>query len=567
MSVPSGDAERSLAMGGKRPFELGDLVDAGAYVVDDGGRIMQVNPRAEHLLRRGAEELIGRDAHDLLHRGERGQPLPRSRCEMRGPLLAGGSAQGVEQWLERGDGTLMKISWLVTPCQGDDPLTSALVIFHEAGSGETGPREPSPVHTPMSERDRLALLAETTTTLTSSLDVGETLRQLVRLVVPLLADWVVIDLFTEEGSVSRAVVVHFENGTLTHRAELEELLPPLARESPMPLARALRGVTAALVGPEDYQGRPDSAITAAQQHLMEVTGIRSACIAPIRGVREVVGAITLGRSERAEPFTTDDMLLTEDIARRAGLALDNARLYERQRRVAETMQRHLLPQLPTVRGLEMRACYVPAPDASQVGGDWYDAFLMSDGTAGLVIGDVIGHDLDAAAGMAQVCNMLRAYAGELEEPPSMVIDRLDQAVARMADPTMATVVFARVEHANGGWQLRWTNAGHPPPLLVESDGRALFLEGASGLLLGTGHRLPREDAVVPLSPGSTVLFYTDGLIESPSHALDDGMERLSTQAAGLIGQPLTAFCDRFLASVRPADNDDDVALLVLRVPG
>ncbi|PRX68971.1 serine phosphatase RsbU (regulator of sigma subunit) [Nonomuraea fuscirosea] len=568
MSVPSGDAERPLTMGGKRSFELRDLVDAGAYVVDDGGRITQVNPRAEQLLRRGADELLGRDAHDLLHRGERGEPLPRSRCEMRGPLLTGGNAQGAEQWLERGDGTLMRISWLVTPCKGDaDSLTSALVIFHETGSDTTEQWQPAPVHEPMSERDRLALLAETTTTLTSSLDVDETLRQLVRLVVPLLADWVVIDLFTEEGSVSRAVVVHYENGTLTHRAELEELLPPLAQESPMPLARALRGVAAALVGPEDYEGRPDSAITAAQQHLMAVTGIRSACIAPIRGVREVVGAVTLGRSERAEPFTTDDMLLTEDIARRAGLALDNARLYERQRRVAETMQRHLLPQLPTVPGLEMRACYVPAPDASQVGGDWYDAFVMSDGTAGLVIGDVVGHDLDAAAGMAQVCNMLRAYAGELEEPPSMVLDRLDQAVARMAEPTMATVVFARVEHANGGWQLRWTNAGHPPPLLVESDGRAFFLEAASGLLLGTGHRLPREDAVVPLAPGSTVLFYTDGLIESPSHALDDGLDRLSRHAAGLIGQPLTAFCDRFLASVRPADNDDDVALLVLRVPG
>ncbi|MEV4078964.1 hypothetical protein AB0J43_01555 [Nonomuraea fuscirosea] len=146
------------------------------------------------------------------------------------------------------------------------------MIFHETGSDTTELWQPVPVHEPMSERDRLALLAETTTTLTSSLDVDETLRQLVRLVVPLLADWVVIDLFTEEGSVSRAVVVHYENGTLTHRAELEELLPPLMQESPMPLARALRGVAAALVGPEDYEGRPDSE----RALRLEVSGAASA---------------------------------------------------------------------------------------------------------------------------------------------------------------------------------------------------------------------------------------------------------------------------------------------------
>jgi serine phosphatase RsbU (regulator of sigma subunit) len=184
-----------------------------------------------------------------------------------------------------------------------------------------------------------------------------------------------------------------------------------------------------------------------------------------------------------------------------------------------------------------------------------------------VIGDVVGHDLDAASGMAQVCNMLRAYAGELEEPPSVIVDRLDQAVARMAEATMATVVFARAERADGAWQFRWTNAGHPPPLLVEGDGRTRFLEEASGLLLGTGFAPVREDAVIELPPRSTVLLYTDGLIESPSRSLDEGLDRLRRQAAALTGHQLSAYCDRLLTRVRPADNDDDVALLTLRIPG
>nr|WP_311132440.1 SpoIIE family protein phosphatase [Nonomuraea gerenzanensis] len=550
-----------------RSFRLGDLSHAGTYVVDDRGRIVEVNPQAERLLRRGAGELLGRDAHDLLHRGESGEPLPRSRCVMRQPLLTNDSAHGQDVWLQRGDGSLVEIAWVVTPCRIGDGGSGALVLFHEIGSAGLGERQRAHPAPEMSQLDRLALLAETTTTLTASLDVDETLRQLVRLVVPLLADWAVVDLLTEEGEVTRAAVVHHEDGVLAHRADLERPMPPLPRESTMPLARALRGVTATLVSPADYDRPLESRLAAVQRDLFKATGIWSACTAPIRGVRDVVGAMTLGRSEQSRPYTTDDLLLVEDIARRAGLALDNARLYERQRRVAETMQRHLLPRLPSVPGLEMGACYVPAPHASQVGGDWYDAFVLSDGATGLVIGDVVGHDLDAASGMAQVCNMLRAYAGELEEPPSVIVDRLDQAVARMSETTMATVVFARAERMDGSWQLRWTNAGHPPPLLVDGDGRTRYLEDAGGLLLGTGFAPVREDAVVELPPRSTVLLYTDGLIESPSHSLDEGLDRLRRQAAALTRHPLSVYCDRLLTRVRPADNDDDVALLTLRVPG
>ncbi|WP_346433884.1 SpoIIE family protein phosphatase [Nonomuraea composti] len=545
-----------------------DLTHAGTYVVDDRGRIIDVSPRAEHLLRRSAAELLGRDAHDALHRGRGGEPLPRSLCDMRQPLLEGVTASGEDAWLERGDGSLMQISWMVTPCGTEgDGGANALVIFYETGSSEPGEWVRTQAPTTMTELDRLALLAETTTTLTSSLDSDETIRHLVRLVVPLLADWVVIDLLTEEGEVVRNTVVHHENGVLTHREDLERLMPPLSMESPMPLSRALRGVTATLVGPEHYQGPPDSGIAVAQRELFEATGIHSACIAPIRGVRDVVGAMTLGRAGQPHPFSTNDLLLVEDIARRAGLALDNARLYERQRRVAETMQRHLLPRLPSVPGLEMGACYLPAPRASQVGGDWYDAFVLSGETTGLVIGDVVGHDLDAASGMAQVCNMLRAYAGELEEPPSAVMERLDQAVVRMAEATMATAVFARAERSGDGWRLRWTNAGHPPPLLIEENGRTRYLEEASSMLLGTGFAPARKDAVVELPPRSTLLFYTDGLIESPTHSLDDGLDRLREEAAALTRHPLSTYCDRLLSRVRPADNDDDVAMLTLRVPG
>ncbi|MBN6051880.1 SpoIIE family protein phosphatase, partial [Nonomuraea sp. RK-328] len=567
MNVPAGDAGASWTVDGMRLNRLPDLSDAGAYLVDDRGRIVEVTAQAERLLERSAEQLLGRDAHDLLHRGKYGEPLPRSRCAMRQPLIVGCSAQGEGEWFERGDGLLMRVSWMVTPCRLDEGGTGALVLFHETPSSAPAPHETPGATASMSQLDRLALLAETTTTLTASLDVEETLRQLVRLVLPLLADWAVIDLLTEEGGVSRAAVAHFEGGLLTYRDDLEGPMPPVPQESPMPLSRALRGVTATLVSPETYQGPPDSGIAVAQQELFRVTGMHSACIAPIRGVRGVVGALTLGRSGQPSAFTTADLLLVEDIARRAGLALDNARLYERQRRVAETMQRHLLPHLPSVPGLEMSASYRPAPRASQVGGDWYDSFVLPDGATALVIGDVVGHDLDAAAGMAQVCNMLRAYAGAGQDPPSVIVDRLDQAVARMAETTMATAVLARLEHRDdGGWRLHWTNAGHPPPLLVERDGRTRFLEAGHGLLLGTGIPTVRVDAAADLPPRSTLVLYTDGLIESPTRSLDEGMARLSRHAASLAHRPVASLGDVLIDRVRPADNDDDVALLTVRIP-
>ncbi|MER7367869.1 SpoIIE family protein phosphatase [Nonomuraea wenchangensis] len=567
MEASDGDERRRRAAAGERPHALGELCQAGTYLVDDRGQIIEVSARAEHLLGRTADELLGRDAHDLLHRGRHGESVPRSRCAMRQPLLAGSSGQGELEWFERGDGTLLPVSWLVTPCDAGPGRTGSLVIFYETETAAPSSREPESASATMSELDRLALLAETTTTLTASLEVEETLRQLVRLTVPLLADWAVVDLLTEHRGVSRAVVAHHENGVVIHREDLQGPMPPVPEESPMPLSRALRGVTATLTGPETYRRTPDSGIAVAQRELFRATGMHSACIVPIRGVREVVGALTLGRADQPGAFTTADLLLVEDIARRAGLALDNARLYERQRRVAETMQRHLLPQLPVVPGVQMSARYVPAPHASQVGGDWYDAFHLPGGGTALVIGDVVGHDLDAAAGMAQICNMLRAYAGAQRELPSTVLDRLDLAVTRMAQTTMATVVLAHLEHTDDGrWLLRWANAGHPPPLLVEDDGRTRLLEAGHGPLLGTGLRPARSDAVIELPRGSALLFYTDGLVESRAHGLAESFGRLRRRAACLARRPLDVLCDLLLEGVRPADNDDDVAMLALRVP-
>ncbi|GAB1332355.1 SpoIIE family protein phosphatase [Streptomyces sennicomposti] len=543
-----------------------EAIGAGAYVVDAQGRIVAANRRAEDLLGRPVDDLLGQDAHDLLHRGPQGQQMPTTQCGMRQAFHAGSPAQGDDEHFERADGSLLSVSWMIAPYAVGDRRTGTLVVFHSRGQAPgAGPRPQQGART-LTAFDRLALLAETTTRLTSTFDVEEALHRLVGLVLPRLADWAVVDLITERDEVWRTAVVQAVGDTLVHHADLEGPMPPVPEQSMMPLSKALRGVASALAGPDTYQGTPDSGITAEQHRLFETTGIHSAAIAPIRSTRDVLGALTLGRAGSQDAFTVANLPLLEDIARRAGLALDNARLYQRQRKVAETMQNHLLPQMPHVPGLQMTARYLPAPDASQVGGDWYDAFALPDGATALAVGDVVGHDLEAAAGMAQLRNMLRAYAWSQEQPPSRIVECLDEAIMPITDVTMATLVLARVARTRDGhWQLSWTNAGHPPPLLITRDGLAHYLTGGHGLLLGTGARAPRPDATLLLPPGSTLVLYTDGLVEKPGDTIDDGLNRLRQHAAALAHRPLPSFTDQLLHRVRPPGLDD-VALLTLRTP-
>ncbi|MGW4516190.1 SpoIIE family protein phosphatase [Streptomyces sp. NPDC004393] len=543
-----------------------EALGTGAYLTDARGCIVGVNRRGEQLLARPASGLLGKDAHDLLHRNSSGESMPRAQCRLRECILAGRTEQGADEWLERGDGTLLPVEWLATPCDIGVRPTVTLVLFHSAG-GAARPAQRPPASGRLSDVERLALLAETTTLLTSTLDINEALHRLIGLLVPRLADWAVIDLISEEDEVLRFAVAHAEGGAVVFREDLQGPMPPVPQESPMPLSRALRGVASTLVGPETYQGSPDSGIAVEQRRLFDVTGMHSAVVVPIRSLHDVLGAVTLGRADQPEQFSSTDVALLEDIARRASLALENARLYQRQRKVAETMQRHLLPHLPRGSGLGMSVRYLPAPDASQVGGDWYDAFTLTDGATALAIGDVVGHDLDAAAGMAQLRNMLRAYALSQLEPPSKIVEWLDNATVHIAEVSMATLIFARMTVNDAGQcELSWTNAGHPPPLLVTREGLAQYLTEGHGILLGVTPDQVRPDATVQLPPEATLLLYTDGLIESPGHTLDEGLNRLRRHAASLAHRSLESFTDQLLARARPPDNEDDVALLAVRIP-
>ncbi|GAA4732584.1 hypothetical protein GCM10023328_09880 [Modestobacter marinus] len=239
-------------------------------------------------------------------------------------------------------------------------------------------------------------------------------------------------------------------------------------------------------------------------------------------------------------------------------------------RTAEALQVNLLGSPPRVAGLESAVRYLPASRHTQVGGDWYDAFPLPDGGTMLVIGDVAGHDAPAAASMAQTRAMLQAIAQRSTGSPAEVLRDLDEVLAGLELHTLVTVVVARIDPpstdaADGTRLLRWSNAGHPPPVLARADGGVTLLAQAPESLLGIVPGARRTDHALRLCPGDTLLFYTDGLVERRDAPLDDGLAWLVDEVTRTGRDPLDRLCDDLLGELG-GRVDDDVALLAVRLP-
>jgi hypothetical protein len=256
-------------------------------------------------------------------------------------------------------------------------------------------------------------------------------------------------------------------------------------------------------------------------------------------------------------------LVVETVARRRDAALA---LYAVEHQVAEALQRSLLPRLPELPGLELAARYLASGAGQQVGGDWFDAFPVAGGRCGLVVGDVIGHDVAAAGAMAQIRTLLRGYAVD-GESPATVLTRLDRVVDELQLTQLVTVFYGLLEApgADGSRRLRYSNAGHVPPVLRRPDGSVDSLAGGASVVMGapTTSEFAEGDAV--LSAGSTLTLFTDGLVEVPGASLTDGLARMAQTVAGLGDRSPEALCDDLLAELSLRDLRDDVALLVVRL--
>jgi PAS domain S-box-containing protein len=293
-------------------------------------------------------------------------------------------------------------------------------------------------------------------------------------------------------------------------------------------------------------------------------GVHSILTVPMLAGREVMGVLQVGVPAPRE-FSEDDLLLLGLAADRVALAIDHLRLYEREHRIAETLQRSLLPErLPRLPGLSVAARYLPAASESEVGGDWYDVIPMPGGRVGLVMGDVAGKGLAAASMVGRLRSAMRAYALEGHDP-AVVVERLNQLVwSEEEHGQMTTLIYVVVDPWEG--DVAWVNAGHLPPLAVTSDGMARFLDGPSSVPLGVMSFPSYSVAHTTLSLGGTILLYTDGLVERPGEILDAGLDRLAGAVRGEREGP-ELLCDRVIEQLVPAGGaSDDVALLALRSP-
>jgi PAS domain S-box-containing protein len=412
---------------------------------------------------------------------------------------------------------------------------------------------------------RLSLMAEATGALIATLDMSELIDRLAQLCVPRLADWVFLTLLDEYGEVQDTAYLHRDG----HEEDLRLFSAHHARNLP-PESPSRRSMTTARpVRVEDFT--PETIERMVVDPLARAAflrmGARSGVSAPMVARRRTVGALAMIRSSDDRPFTQDDVDVAEDLARRAALVIDNVRLYQREHTVADTLQRSLLPDLPEVPGIEAAAHYVSASSAADVGGDFYDLLPLPDGSIGIAVGDVVGHDVAAAAAMGHLRGVLRACIWDAEDvDPGRVLARVDRLVQGLRVASLATMVYARaVRPTSPGspWQLHVANAGHPPLLLRGSDGAVQVLDGVTGLLVGVDATTHRETLLLDVLPGTTLIAYTDGLIERPGVDLDVGIRQLCDRlAAAPVGAGPGELCDAAVAGA--LDHRDDVALLAVR---
>ena len=276
----------------------------------------------------------------------------------------------------------------------------------------------------------------------------------------------------------------------------------------------------------------------------------------------VVTGVLVAGATRPREFSADVLTLLRLAAERVGLAIAHARVYEREHRIAETLQRSLLPErLPQLPGLEVAARYLPAASEAEVGGDWYDVIPIAGGAVGLVMGDVAGKGLAGASMVGRLRSALRAYALQSHDG-ARVVEQLNRLLWTEGDDSqMATMLYAIVDPAAS--VVRWVNAGHPAPLMIV-DGLPRFLEGAGSVPLGVLPFPTYAEVTTAMDPGSALLLYTDGLVERPGEHIDDGMAELAARVREAPEDP-DGLCDHLLATLVPAGGAmDDVALLTLR---
>ncbi|PWW21844.1 GAF domain-containing protein [Geodermatophilus normandii] len=528
--------------------EVLEAMPAGFYSLSPDWRFTHLNAEAERLLGRRREDLLGEVIWDafpaavssLFEESYRRAVLTREPVSFEAYYPA-----PLDGWYELR-------AW---------PTTDGLSVYFLEVTDRVRAQEEL-----RRTAERTLTVARISTELAGSMDADVATGQVPRMVVPALADACIVSVLDEHGHTRTVSSWHADEGS-------RDLLQRYARSR----AAALAGIPAVarmLTTGEPLQldGEQTLATTPAGEprELLARLAPHAALALPLRGRSHTLGLVSLLYLDGRSP-TADEVATLRDVADRLGMALDNARLYGAQRQLALQLQHSMLTAPPEPDHAEIVVRYFPAAEAAAVGGDWYDAFLQADGATTLVIGDVAGHDSAAAATMGQLRSLVRGIALSTGAGPAAVLSDLDRAMELLRFRTLATAAVARFEQTpgeidRGTTRMRWSNAGHTPPILLTSGGdvRVLATERAD-MLLGVDPEAPRREWVVELERGATVLLYTDGLVERRDADLDAGTARLVSALADLGDRPLQELCDLLVQHMVDGHPDDDVALVAVRL--
>ncbi len=408
------------------------------------------------------------------------------------------------------------------------------------------------------QHEKLTFLAHASVELASSLDYEATLRNVAWLAVPRFADWCAISL-EQDGILRVLAVAHVDPQKVALAHELQERYPaePSDEHGSYQVLRTGETVLAAEIPDELLEQAAKS-----EEHLqlLRALNLRSALTVPLKARGRTFGVITWVNGETGRRFDRSDVEFGEDLAHRAAVAIDNALLHSELRQIADRLQEAVLPPaLPILPGWQLASSYSSAGKVD-VGGDFYDAIPLNNDRLALVIGDVMGRGVEAAAAMAQVRAALRAFIA-VEPEPAAVMERLDLFYEQFPTDQLVTVLYALADPTRD--EVVIACAGHPPPLLLSPSGAPEFVEAARGTLLGAGPA-ERSTTTVGLKPDQTLLMFTDGLIERRGEDLDQSKRRLlevcGTLPAGPDGLDLEALAD----TMRDPTRDDDIAILAAR---
>ncbi|MFI1044285.1 SpoIIE family protein phosphatase/ATP-binding protein [Streptomyces griseoruber] len=419
-------------------------------------------------------------------------------------------------------------------------------------------------------RERLDLLYAAGVGIGTSLDVTRTAEELTELAVPRFADFVTVDLFDAvlagEEPEARGALRRTAMSGVRKGSPLYAVGERIRFVDSAPQARALeteRAVLEARLAEAPGWRAQDLERT---EQIMEF-GIHSLITVPVRAGALVLGVVSFLRSERPEPFDPEEVALAEELVARAAVSIDNARRFTREHGLAVTLQRSLLPRtLPEQNALDIAYRYLPAQ--AGVGGDWFDVLPLSGARVALVVGDVVGHGLHAAATMGRLRTAVHNFSA-LDLPPEELLGLLDELVTRIDQDEAADGAHGPVSGATCLYAIYdpvsrrciMARAGHPPPALVHPDGRVEYPDVPAGLPLGLGG-LPFETVELELAEGSRLVLYTDGLVEDRQRDIDTGLELLRTALErSADGTPEEA-CRSVLDELLPARPNDDIALIV-----